>query len=101
MEPSVTPCELCGDVTPGAARYDDPDQGWDALCLACWQLQQPPDPDQAALRDRHSLARVALRAQTTAETLRAALVQATRAAQLFAAVWQVEAHPEDEGDTAP
>lgn len=39
-----TPCELCGDVTPGAALVEDPDRGWDALCPACWQLQQPPEP---------------------------------------------------------
>jgi hypothetical protein len=48
-EPPGTPCDLCGDVTPGAARYDDADRGWDALCLACWQLQQPPEqaPERA------------------------------------------------------
>ena len=39
-----TPCELCGDRTPGQARYEDHDRGWDALCAACWQLQQPPEP---------------------------------------------------------
>lgn len=39
-----TPCELCGDSTPFLRLYQDPDHGWDALCPACWRLQQPPDP---------------------------------------------------------
>jgi hypothetical protein len=37
------PCELCGDLTPVLALYEDHDHGWDALCAACWRLQQPPD----------------------------------------------------------
>ena len=43
------PCELCGDVTPGVPLHEDPEHGWDALCRACWRLQQPPDPDPAPL----------------------------------------------------
>lgn len=47
-----TPCELCGDLTPVVHLYEDPDHGWDALCAACWRLQQPPDaaPAPPALR---------------------------------------------------
>ncbi|HEY5864594.1 MAG TPA: hypothetical protein VI542_03440 [Candidatus Tectomicrobia bacterium] len=39
-----TPCELCGDVMPFLRLSQDPDHGWDALCPACFCLQQPPDP---------------------------------------------------------
>jgi hypothetical protein len=39
-----TPCELCGDLTPDTSLCQDPDQGWEALGAACWQLQQPPEP---------------------------------------------------------
>ena len=38
------PCELCGDLTPVLHLHEDHDHGWDALCLPCFRLQQPPDP---------------------------------------------------------
>jgi lactate dehydrogenase-like 2-hydroxyacid dehydrogenase len=61
----------------------------------------PHAPDPEFPRLTQAIVQMAHVAGATAETLRTAFLQATRAAQRFAAVWQAQARPEDEGDAAP